>query len=138
MVASPRQTVGAVLRRLGLMSLVHRIAKREHHAAVLAEVNRRLLDDRVIERPLTRDELTAIVDVQSPTAGGWHPERGIDIEALWREHLPNFNCRLVTYDHLGGGTDRAGGWLANYAKRIAAKRPKDGATLLAVLTKKSD
>jgi ubiquinone/menaquinone biosynthesis C-methylase UbiE len=138
MLASPKQTAGAVLRRLGVMSLVHRIVRRGHHGGVLAEVNRRLLDAKTIERPLTQDELTAIVDVQSPTAGGWHPERGIDIEALASQHLPNFNCRLVTYDHLGSGTDRAGGGLfAAYAKRIARKRPKDGATLLAVLTKTS-
>jgi ubiquinone/menaquinone biosynthesis C-methylase UbiE len=138
MLTSPRQTAGAVLRRLGLMSLVHRVVRRQHHSDVLNEVNRRLLDAKVIERPLTQDELTAIVDVQSPTAGGWHPDRGIDIEALAVQHLPNFDCRLVTYDHLGSGSDRAGGPLAAYEKRISAKRPKDGATLLAVLTKKSD
>jgi ubiquinone/menaquinone biosynthesis C-methylase UbiE len=137
-VAAPKQTAGAVLRKLGLMSLVHRIVKRRHHTAVLDDVNRRLLDAKAIERPLTQDELTAIVDVQSPTAGGWHPDRGIDIAALAAQHLPNFDCRLVTYDHLGSGTDRAGGVLAKYAKRLARKRPKDGATLLAVLTKKSD
>lgn len=137
-IASPKQTAGAVLRKLGLMSLVHRVVKRCHHTAVLDEVNRRLLEAKAIERPLTQDELTAIVDVQSPTAGGWHPDRGIDIEELAAQHLPNFDCRLVTYDHLGSGTDRAGGVLATYARRIAEKRPKDGATLLAVLTKKSD
>jgi ubiquinone/menaquinone biosynthesis C-methylase UbiE len=138
MVASPKQTVGATLRQLGLMSLVHRIVKRRHHTAVLNEVNQRLLDANAIERPLTQDELTAIVDVQSPTAGGWHPDRGIDIEGLAAQHLPNFDCRLVTYDHLGGGTDRAGGVLGAYSRRIARKRPNDGATLLAVLTKKYD
>jgi ubiquinone/menaquinone biosynthesis C-methylase UbiE len=138
MIASPKQTAGAALRRLGLMSLVHRVVNRRHHTAVLDEVNRRLLDAKVIEQPLTQDELTAIVDVQSPTAGGWHPDRGIDIEALAAQHLPNFDCRLVTYDHLGSGIDRAGGVFATYSKRLARKRPKDGATLLAVLTKKSD
>jgi ubiquinone/menaquinone biosynthesis C-methylase UbiE len=138
MVASPKQTVGAALRRLGVMSLVHRVVKRRHHSDVLAEVNRRLVDANAIERPLTQDELTAIVDVQSPTAGGWHPDRGIDIEALASQHMPNFDCRLFTYDHLGSGTDRAGGVLGAYSKRLARKWPKDGATLLAVLTKKSD
>jgi ubiquinone/menaquinone biosynthesis C-methylase UbiE len=138
MVASPKQTIGAALRGVGLMSLVHRVVKRRHHTAVLDEVNRRLLEARAIDRPLTQDELTAIVDVQSPTAGGWHPDRGIDIETLAAQQLPNFDCRLVTYDHLGSGTDRAGGMLAAYSKRVARKRPKDGATLLAVLTKNSD
>jgi ubiquinone/menaquinone biosynthesis C-methylase UbiE len=138
MVAAPKQTVGAALRRLGLMSVVHRVVRQQHHTAVLDEVNRQLLDAKVIERPLTQDELTSIVDVQSPTAGGWHPDRGIDIETLARDHMPDFDCRLVTYDHLGSGTDRPGGVLAAYSKRLARKRPKDGATLLAVLTKKTD
>jgi ubiquinone/menaquinone biosynthesis C-methylase UbiE len=135
---APRQTAGAVLRRAGVMTLVHRMLRRRHHDAVLAEVNRRLCAEGAILVPLTQDELTAIVDVQSPTAGGWHPDRGIDIEALAREHLPGFACRLVTYDHLGGGTGRARGIIGRYNQRIAEARPADGATLMAVLTKRSD
>jgi ubiquinone/menaquinone biosynthesis C-methylase UbiE len=137
-IISPKQAGGAMLRRLGVMSLVHRLTRRGHHKRVLAEVNQRLVESKIISQPLTQDELTAIVDVQSPTAGGWHPDRGIDIEMLAKEHLPNFDCRLVTYDHLGSGTDRAGGIFARYARRIASKRPYDGATLLAVLKKRSN
>ena len=132
---APRRAAGAVLRRAGLMKLVHRMIRRSHHDAVLAEVNRRLLDERTIAAPLTQDELTAIVDVQSPTAGGWHLDRGIDIEALARDHLPGFACRLTTYDHLGPGSSRAGGVIGRYDKRLARKRPADGVLLLAVLTK---
>ena len=137
-VLAPRRTAGAVLRRVGAMRLVHRVLRRRHHGRVLAEVNRRLCDASVVAVPLTQDELTAIVDVQSPTAGGWHPDRGIDIQALAAQHLPGLECRLVTYDHLGGGSSRAGGIVGRYDRRIAAKRPSDGATLLAVLRKRSE
>ena len=136
-VLAPRQTAGALLRRMGLMNLVHRVLRRGHHEQVLADVNRRLCEVRAIARPLTQDELTAIVDVQSPTAGGWHPDRGIDMEALAAQHLPGFECRLSTYDHLGSGTDGRGGIAGRYAALAARKRPKDGATLLAVLNKRS-
>jgi ubiquinone/menaquinone biosynthesis C-methylase UbiE len=135
---SPRQMAGALLRRVGAMNLVHQILRRGHHRTVLGEVNRRLLEASVVSTPLTQDELTAIVDIQSPTAGGWHADRGIDMERLAKQHLPNFNCRLETYDHLGSGTDRVGGLVGRYARRVARRRPADGATLLAVLTERSD
>jgi ubiquinone/menaquinone biosynthesis C-methylase UbiE len=135
-VISPRQTAGALLRRAGAMGVVHRLTRRRHHKRVLDEVNRRLLETEAIRTPLSQDEMTAIVDIQSPTAGGWHADRGIDIEALAKQHLPNFDCRLTTYDHLGSGTDRSGGWIGRYASRIARHRPSEGATLLAILTKR--
>lgn len=137
-VLTPRRAAGALLRRAGVMKLAHRVLRRRHHGQVLAEVNRRLCEAGVIPAPLTQDELTAIVDVQSPTAGGWHPDRGIDMEALAAAHLPNFDCRLVTYDHLGGGTTLAGGMIGAYGKRLARYRPADGATLLAILSKRTD
>jgi ubiquinone/menaquinone biosynthesis C-methylase UbiE len=137
-VFSPKQTVGAMLRRVGLMKLAQRV-RRGHNRAVLDEVNRRLMSAGAISNPLTQDELTAIVDINSPTAGGFHADRGIDIEALAAQHLPNFECKVESYDHLGSGADaRVGPLLSRYAKRIASKRPKDGATLLAILTKKPD
>lgn len=135
-VLAPRQTAGALLRRLGAMRIVHRLTRRSgHHASVLAEVNRRLQQAGAIPRPLTQDELTAIVDIQSPTAGGWHPNRGIDIEALRRQHLPGFDCRVVTYDHLGSGTGQLNSLIGRYGRHVARQRPADGATLQAVLTK---
>ena len=137
-IISPKQTVGALFRRLGVMPTVHRLLRRGHHSQVLAEVNRRLIASDVISHPLTQDELTAIVDVQSPTAGGWHPDRGIDIESLAKSYLPGFATRLITYDHLGSGTDRVGGIFASYAHKLASRRPLDGATLLAILTKRSN
>ena len=137
-VLAPRRAAGALLRRAGVMRLAHRVLRRRHHGQVLAEVNRRLCEAGVVPAPLTQDQLTAIVDVQSPTAGGWHPGRGIDIKALAAAHLPNFDCRLVTYDHLGSGTAAARGLIGAYGKRLARKRPGDGATLLAILTKKPD
>jgi ubiquinone/menaquinone biosynthesis C-methylase UbiE len=135
-VLAPRRTAGALLRRAGVMRLVHRVLRRRHHERVLAEVNRRLCAASVVATPLTQDELTAIVDVQSPTAGGWHPDRGIDVEALAKRHLPGFDCRLITYDHLGSASDRAGGVIGRYGRRVARARPADGATLLAILSKR--
>lgn len=136
---SPRRAAGAVLRRLGLMGMIHRIVRRAgrgHHGDVLAEVNRRLLAQGAITQPLSQDELTAIVDIGSPTAGGWHPRRGIDVQFLAGEYLPNYRCELTTYDHLGAGSDGAiNGWIGSWARRIAKHHPFDGATLLAVLIK---
>jgi hypothetical protein len=41
-------------------------------------VNRRLMDEGIVEKPLTRAELIAIVDIHSPM-GGLHPDKGFDL-----------------------------------------------------------
>jgi ubiquinone/menaquinone biosynthesis C-methylase UbiE len=123
---NPRATMGSTLRRLGAIDLVRRIVGRPEHQATLAEVNRRLLAEGAVYKPLSQDELTAIVDVNSPTAGGWHPERGIDLTALRDQHLPGYDLQLVTYDHLGPGRQSA---------RLARTQPLMGATLMATLRK---
>jgi ubiquinone/menaquinone biosynthesis C-methylase UbiE len=138
---TPKQAAGSVLRRLGLIGAVKRLLRPVSgsvwgQARLLDAVNRRLLDEHVIDAPLTGDQLTAIVDIQSPTAGGFHPGRGIDPEALARDRLPGFAVEhLETYDHLGDRASTRTRLTRWCDTRLRRARPKSGAHFLAVYRK---
>lgn len=138
-VVAPGQAVGAALRALGLMEPARKVRAavsrngREANA-ILSEVNETLMSEGAIEKPLTSSEMTAIVDIHSPTAGGFHRERGIDVPAIVRS-MDNFELvELDTYNYVGNLTSRnrmtraLDAWLQ---KRHSGR----GATIFAVLRK---
>ena len=135
---NPRQAVAAVLRRVGLIDWVKRHTGRfvsdfASHREMVDAVNRRLTDERMISTPLTADEITELIDIQSPTAGGFHPGRGIDPRSL-----ADSDFRLVhleTYNHLGDGVAARGCPARSYAQRLARRFPDAGATFFAVYRK---
>ena len=136
---SPRRTVGSILRTLRLIDVARLLLRpfgRGLRASrgLLDAVNAQLLEEGALEAPLTNDELTAIVDIHSPTAGGRRPDRGIDLPLLVASHLPSWGIEhFETYNHLG---ETATGRLARCcAARLARKYPDHGATFLAVLRK---
>lgn len=138
---SPRQAAGRVLRAAGLMAAARRLTRRlsrstRAHDDIAARVNEILLGEGAIRRPLSVDELTEIVDVHSPTAGGFHPDRGLDVSELLERYLPSFQLEhLETYDHLceAGPRNRFTRW---YDARLRKRFPLDGSTFLAVLRKR--
>jgi len=136
---SPRRTVGSILRRLRLIDAARLLLRpfgRGLRASrgLLDAVNAQLLEEGALESPLTNDELTAIVDIHSPTAGGRRPDRGIDLPSLVASHLPSWEIEhFETYHHLG---ETATGRLSRRcAARLARTYPDHGATFLAVLRK---
>ncbi len=137
---SPRRTAGAILRKLRLIDLARLLLRPfgrglQASRELLDAVNAKLLEDGTLTTPLTNDELTAIVDIHSPTAGGRRPDRGIDLPALVAAHLPRWEVEhFESYNHLG---EAATGRLARRcAARLARKYPDCGATFLAVLQKR--
>ncbi|MGE5608969.1 MAG: class I SAM-dependent methyltransferase [Bacillota bacterium] len=144
MLFNPRQTAGAMLRRLGLIDLARGLLRRfskdvSSHRRTVDEVNRQLLSEGRIERPLTVDQLTEIVDYHSPTAGGTHRERGIDVQEILKQHLPGFEIELLeTYNHLGDQGSERNALARGYAAMLKRRFPQTGATLLVVLRKRTD
>ena len=138
---SPRQAAGRLLRAAGLMAVARRLTRRlsrsmRAHERVVARVNEILLGEGALRRPLAADKLTEIVDVHSPTAGGFHADRGLDAAELLERFLPNFELEhLETYDHLceAGAKNRFTRW---YDARLRRRCGLDGATFLAVLKKR--
>jgi len=102
----PTKFIIAVLRRFNLLDFFKRIFHNfkwevKTPKRIVEGVNKRLLEEGIIEAPLTDSEITKIVDIHSPTAGGYHRDRGIDTSELLREYLPNFEIEyLETYNHL--------------------------------------
>jgi len=100
---SPKQLLFSVLKRMGLPGLLKNKSNIgvENQARINQEVNRRLLEMGFIKSPLTHNQIIEIIDIQSPTAGGFHKERGIDILSLVKDYLPNFKVEdFKTYNHL--------------------------------------
>jgi SAM-dependent methyltransferase len=140
---NPRAAAGALLRRLRLIDLARAMLRPvssnlASHRKTVDAVNEQLLKEKLIERPLTNDQITEIVDIQSPTAGGIHRERGIDAREIVEKYLPNFEvAHLETYNHLGDSVDAGGGWAKRWEARLRAKYPESGATMMVVLRKVS-
>ena len=135
----PVQAVAGLLRTLGLFEFVSRFYCRinraaESHNQIVTEISHRLQAEGLIDRPLTKNQLTEIVDIHSPTAGGFHQERGINPSGLL-QYLPGFDIEhLETYNHLGKAStvNSVARW---YDARLRGLFPNTGATFLVVLRK---
>ena len=140
MLMSPRKLIGLMLRKLGLYDLVRKVFTVsdpgvQRHRAIADDVNRRLLDEHVIDAPLSSNQVAEIVDIHSPTAGGGrHKDRGIDVSEIVARHLPDFEVEsLETYGYLPDvSRNRIVRW---YDSVLASKFPDAGATMLVILRK---
>lgn len=143
--AAGRGAALGALQRVGLLEPLRKLSRRARglppaaalgsEGGVTARVNERLQREGLIQRPLTGSEIAAMVDLHSPTAGGYHRDRGIDIHAVARAHLPGYTVEwFETYNHLykmswrNALTRRYDAWLRRTF-------PDLGATFLAVLVK---
>lgn len=105
---------------------------------IAKRINDRLLEEGAIKTHLTAAQIAAIVDIHSPTAGGYHRDRGIDVSEILELYLPNYEVEyLETYRHLCKVTsaNRFTKWYDAVLKRIY---PKAGSTFLVVLRKSND
>ncbi|MFQ5977127.1 MAG: class I SAM-dependent methyltransferase [Candidatus Heimdallarchaeota archaeon] len=100
------------------------------------EVNERLLEERIIDFPLTIDQIIEIVDIHSPTAErGKKSKTGIDAAEILEVHLPNFRLDyLETYNYLGK-VSSANQSTMRYDSLLRRIYPGRGATFLAILKK---
>jgi len=92
---TPKRMAAMLLKRIGLYA--HVVAAKEH--PLLAPINKALFAEGLITEPLTRSDLSALIDVHSPTAGGIRKEEGFDPFTL----MDAYGYRTVhieTYNHL--------------------------------------
>lgn len=137
-VVYPRQFVLSILRRFGLTQIAAGLKPEVKTESKLVEgVNKRLLQEGIIKTPLSGSRLTEIVDIHSPTAGGYHKDKGIDISEIIKEQLPNFSIEYFdTYNHLCKVSSK-NRFTKCYDSALRSGFPKTGATFMAVLRKVS-
>jgi len=98
-------------------------------------VNKHLLSEGIIKEPLTRSQITEIVDIHSPTAGGFHQERGINIFKILKTYLPNFKIvNFESYNHLKRMSFK-NFFTKRYDSFLRKKYPLRGATFFVILKK---
>ena len=135
-----KQFALTLLRKFNLFEFTRRVYQRfnqeiKTYNRIVDEVNKGLLKEGVIKTPLTADQMTEIVDIHSPTAGGYHKDRGIDLSGILKNHLPDFEVDyLETYNYLckASSKNKFTRW---YDSLLSKKYPKNGATFFVVLRK---
>jgi ubiquinone/menaquinone biosynthesis C-methylase UbiE len=138
-VFTPARFAAELLRRLGILDSIRGVHARvsgrtREKIDIVDEVNRILLSDGTITRPLAQSEMTALVDVHSPTAGGYRPGRGIDVDDLLN-HLSGFTVvHAESYAHLADLSSRNRVTRA-YDRYLSRRFAGRGSTLFVVLRK---
>jgi ubiquinone/menaquinone biosynthesis C-methylase UbiE len=130
----PLATARHMLRRIGLAWAPRRVAQTSDKTT--ARVNARLLEEGLIERPLTSGELACIVDFHSPTAGRDNRGKGFDLRRLLQHEMCLFEpLYFETYNHCGRPTT-ANWFTRGYGRILAGLFPRQGATFAVVLRRR--
>lgn len=136
--ADAKQFLYEIILRLGLFEFVRRPLARfapelKGHNHLLDETNRRLVSSGALAAPLPAAELSALLDVQSPDAGGPQAGRGFSREAFLG-YFPGYGIEACeTYNHLN--KIHARGWMKRYSGRLARRFPEHGSSIFCGLRK---
>ncbi len=126
---APRKLLVRIVRALG----IYKATTAHHSDPFLQHINEVLVREKLIEQPLTHADLSRLLDVHSPTAGGLRREEGFDPLSVL-DSLP-FNVRTVqTYNHLSKISGKHL-WLWPYEKLLNTLFPSNGATFFLVAQK---
>lgn len=117
----PKRLAATLLKKIGLYGS----AVKPKPDTFLDELNARLLAEGTIVAPLTRTDLSPLIDVHSPTAGGFRYDEGFDPTRVL-DGLPMDDVRVETYNHLSKMSDAA--LLRPYSWLLGRLFPRDGAT----------
>jgi ubiquinone/menaquinone biosynthesis C-methylase UbiE len=142
-IIDPRAVGVAVLRKLRFYDIVRGMVSEfdtsiKSNNEILNKVNNVLLNERLVDYPLTSSQLTEIVDIHSPKAGGnLRIEVGIDFLNLIKVHLPNYRVEhFETYNHLGYLRSRSR-LISKLSLFLKDKFPNEGETFAAILRKQT-
>lgn len=100
----------------------------------LDKLNGLLLAEGAIAAPLTRTDVSQLIDIHSPTAGGIRTDEGFDPYTLF-DGLPMENLAIETYNHLSKMSDAS--FLKPYGWLLGRLLPRHGATFFLVTRKKT-
>jgi SAM-dependent methyltransferase len=137
--ADPRQFAYEIILRLGWFEalrgpLGRYLPELKAHNRLVDEANARLMDLGLLSAPMPADEMSSLLDAQSPNAGGPRAGRGFafpDFEG----YFPRYRLEIrETYTHLGKLHPRAK-WMRRYALWLARRFPERGANLFCGLRK---
>jgi SAM-dependent methyltransferase len=117
---APKRIAAATLKKLGLYGAMVR-AKPD---PFLDDLNKKLLGEKLIDAPLSRADVSRLVDVHSPTAGGVRRDEGFDPYAMF-DALPMRDVAVETYSHLSKLSDKPA--LRWYDRVLRALLPRSGA-----------
>lgn len=97
-------------------------------------VNLRLMEEGLLDAPLTAAAMSSLLDANSPDAGGPQPGRGFSRAAFaaWFPGYAMTDCE--TYTHLGKLPLRKA-WVRAYAAWLARRLPESGANIFCALRK---
>jgi len=135
----PKQLIVLIVKKLKLIKIARKIyhQKFSTHDKIIKDVNKHLLREGIIKNLLTSGQICEIVDIHSPTAGGYHKGKGIDISEILRDYLPNFRVvYLETYNHLSKVSSKSK-FTKGYDSFLKKRYPKNGATFFMILKKVS-
>jgi ubiquinone/menaquinone biosynthesis C-methylase UbiE len=106
------------------------------HNRLIAGLNARLREAGLIEAPLDAATVSALLDAQSPNAGGPQAGRGFAFSDF-EGYFPGYRMeRRETYAHLGKIHPRAR-WMRRYERWLSRRYPEEGANLFCALRKGS-
>ena len=136
--ADAKQFVYEIILRLGLFEWVRKPLARfapelKGHNHLLDETNRRLVAAGVLPAPLPAADLSALLDAQSPDAGGPQSGRGFSREGF-AGYFPGYAIEACeTYNHLNKIHPR--GWMRGYSGWLARRYPEHGSSIFCGLRK---
>jgi ubiquinone/menaquinone biosynthesis C-methylase UbiE len=128
-----KRLAALLLKALGLYQCIVPAEQKSSH--ILPRINQTLIAEGLIKNPLTAQELSALVDIHSPTAGGLRAEEGFDATTLFNAWIPPMRIlRRTTYNHL---LKMSGRWrvMAPYERFLEQFLPNHGSSFFLVAEK---
>jgi ubiquinone/menaquinone biosynthesis C-methylase UbiE len=129
--AAPKRAAAAVLKTLGLYHKAVSVAA----DPIVDGVNEVLMREHCIEKPLSKAEMSRLIDAHSPTAGGLRREEGFDPLSLFHAMPSLETITIETYNHLGKVSGKHA-LLRPYEWLMAAWKPSEGSTFFLVARKR--
>lgn len=127
------------LKRLGRKAYRAIFKTRLEEDPVVKKVNEVLIKEGLLDSPLEGYEISAIVDIHSPTAGaGIEREKGFDVEDLLREYLADFKTELFETYFFLERLSYKNSLLRAYERFLGKRFAGRGSRFIAVFKKLSD
>jgi ubiquinone/menaquinone biosynthesis C-methylase UbiE len=139
---NPMPFVLSILRRISLDEIAFltlgKFSNRiKTYKRIIDNVNRRLIDEKQIEDPLSSNRIIEIMDIHSPGAGCGNQERsGIDVNEILRMHLCGYELIYFDTHHYVGDVSNVNFLMKRYDSFLKNKYPSLGSTLFTALLKR--
>ncbi len=138
---NPAQIILAITKKIGLFEIASHIFHKVHrdksdNQKIISRINEQLINERLIQKPLSYGRIMELIDVQSPTAGKIRKDKkGIDISSILANHLSNFKIeKIETYNHLPR-LNTNGFFMKKYSELLSNTFPQKGATFFVIFKK---